>query len=120
MKNARMRSALAGLGVAMLALSAWGPLLAAEAGNASVQAAETSPPPSAVDQHDEWGSTVAAGAIYSPFSTAVEAAVAKAAPPATTSIPNAPGDGSVGLVTTTVGAFVAMGLVAALVRILVA
>jgi hypothetical protein len=119
MKNARKRSALAGLGVAMLALSAWGPLLAAEAGNASVQAAETSPPPSAVDPHDEWDSTVAAGAIYSPFSTAVEAAVAKAASPAT-SRRSAPGDGSVGLVTTTVGAFVAMGLVAALVRILVA
>jgi hypothetical protein len=119
MKKARMSFALAGLGMAMLAFSASGPLRAAEAGDALVQAAETSPPASAVDQRDEWGSTVAAGAIYSPFSTAVDAAVPKAAAPAP-SRRNAPGDGAVGLVTTTVGAFVALGLVAALVRILVA
>ena len=115
-----MSSALAGLGRAVLALSAWEPLLAAEADDSPVPAVETSRPSTAVDHQDEWDSTVAAGAIYSPFSTAVEAAVATAAPPGTTPRRNAPGDGSVGLVTTTVGAFVAMGLVAALVRILVA
>jgi len=125
MKKARILFAQAGLGLAALLSTHGAPLFAVEpeAGNIRVRPVETSSSRPSVDQIDQWGANDSAGAIYSPFSTPVEPAVelasAKSASHATSGR-NPTDAGSAGLVATTVGAFAAVGLLAALVRFLVA
>lgn len=129
MKKARILFAQAGLGLAALLSTHGAPLFAveaeaeAEAGNVRVRPVETSPLRPSVDQIDQWGANDSAGAIYSPFSTPVEPAVelvsAKSGSHAASGR-NPTDVGSAGLVATTVGAFAAVGLLAALVRFLVA
>ena len=125
MKKARILFAQAGLGLAALLSTHGAPLFAVEpeAGNIRVRPVETSPSRPSVDQIDQWGANDSAGAIYSPFSTPVEPTVelasAKSASHATSGR-NPTDAGSAGLVATTVGAFAAVGLLAALVRFLVA
>ena len=127
MKKARILFAQAGLGLAALLSTHGAPVFAveaeAEAANIRVRPVETSPSGPSVDQIDQWGANDSAGAIYSPFSTpvdpAVELASAKSASHATSG-PNPTDAGSAGLMATTVGAFAAVGLLAALVRFLVA
>ena len=125
MKKARILFAQAGLGLAVLLSTHGAPLFAveAEAGNVRVRPVETSPLRPSVDQINQWGANDSAGAIYSPFSTPVEPAVelasAKSASHATSGR-NPTDAGSAGLVATALGAFAAVGLLAALVRFLVA
>lgn len=115
----RARRAWAGLCLAALSLAPAGALLAAETGKRPSIEFGTGQQPGHVDgQGAEPGFASLGGALYNPFSPAFEtvAAAPSAAPPAR----RESDDGSRGLVTTSVAAFIAAGCLGLLVRLLMA
>lgn len=115
----RARRAWAGLCLAALSLAPAGALLAAEAGKTPSIEAGTGLQPGPVDAQGA-GPDLASlgGALYNPFSPAFETAART--PSAATPARREVSDGSLGLVTTTVAAFIAAGCLGLLVRFLVA
>lgn len=108
-----------GLCLAALSLATGTPLLAAEAGKApSVEASVRMPPMELDAQSAEPDFASLGGALYNPFSPAFETAATM--PRATPQAPQQRSDGSLGLVTTTVAAFIAAGCLGLLVRLLAA
>ena len=118
-KKHRARLAWAGLCLAALSLASAGALLAAETGRTPFVEAGTGPQP---DGDDAAGAVPdlasLGGALYNPFSPAFETAATTSR--ATPQAPQQRSDGSLGLVTTTVAAFIAAGCLGLLVRVLVA
>lgn len=111
-RKRRGRRALAGICLAALSVLPGASLVAAEA-EAIGQA------DGAIAVGDEFDPASLGGAIYSPFSTAFETAAAK--PNAYAASKRAGRDEEApGLVTTTVATFIALGLLLALVRALIA
>ena len=109
----------AGLCLAMLSQAPGTPLLAAEAGKApSVEAGARMPPAGVDAQGAEPDFASLGGALYNPFSPTFETAakMPSVATPARQEVT----EGSFGLVTTTLAAFIAAGFLVALVRFLVA
>jgi hypothetical protein len=116
----RARRACAGLCLAALSLAPAGALLAGENGKAPFIDAGTGQQLDRVDAEaavPDFASL--GGALYNPFSPAFETAAATI-PSATARAPQQGSDGSLGLVTTTVAAFIAAGCLGLLVRFLVA
>ncbi|VTU38514.1 hypothetical protein [Variovorax sp. RA8] len=115
----RARRAWAGLCLAALSLAPAGALLAAETGRSAFIEFGTGQQPGHVDvQGAEPDFASLGGALYNPFSPAFETvatAPSAASPPRRES-----DDGSRGLVTTSVAAFIAAGCLGLLVRLLVA
>jgi hypothetical protein len=116
----RGRRALAGICLAALSVLPGASLVAAEAEKtSSVNAEAIGQAAGAIAVGDESDSASLGGAIYSPFSTAFDTAAAKPAAYATPKRPDR-NEGTPGLVTTTVATFIALGLLLALVRVLIA
>ncbi|RZL89611.1 MAG: hypothetical protein EOP82_18920 [Variovorax sp.] len=119
-KKRRTRQALAGLCLAALSAIPGAAQIAAEAERASVDRAQVVEQSAGADaQGDESDPASFGGAIYSPFSTAFQAAAAK--PGAYATPTRQPDDeGTLGVVSATLGTFVAFGLFLALVRLVIA
>ena len=118
-RKQRARRASAGLCLAALSLAPAGALLAAETGKTPFIEAGTGQQPGHVDAEGAMPDFASlGGALYNPFSPAFETAatIARATPQA----PQQRSDGRLGLVTTTVAAFIAAGCLGLLVRLLVA
>ena len=114
------RRALAGFCLAALSALPGELLLAAEAEKASSIKAGVIEQSAGVDvQDDGSGPESLGGALYSPFSTAFDTAAAKPYAYATPA-QQKEDDGTSGLVTTTVAAFIAAGFLVVLVRVLIA
>jgi hypothetical protein len=108
-----------GLCLAALSLATGTPLLAAEAGKApSVEASVRMPPMELDAQSAEPDFASLGGALYNPFSPAFETAASL--PSGATAARHEVQQESFGLVTTTLAAFVAAGLLVVLVRFLAA
>jgi hypothetical protein len=116
----RARRASAGLCLTALLLAPAGALLAAETGKTPFIEVGTGQQPGRVDAEAAVVPDLASpgGALYNPFSPAFETAAA--IPSATPQAPQPRNDGRLGLVTTTVAAFIAAGCLGLLVRFLVA
>jgi hypothetical protein len=115
----RRRRAWAGLCLAALSLAPAGALLAAETGKTHFIEAGTGQQLDGIDAEGAVPDFASlGGALYNPFSPAFETAAAIAS--ATPQAPQQRSDGSLGLVTTTVAAFIAAGCLGLLVRLLVA
>jgi hypothetical protein len=116
----RARRASASLCLAALSLAPAGALLAAESGKTPFIDSGTGQQLGRVDAEGALPDFASlGGALYNPFSPAFETAAATI-PSATAQAPKQSSDGSFGLVTTTVAAFIAAGCLGLLVRFLVA
>ena len=115
----RTRRALAGLGLAALSVPPGAALFAAEGvrSPADANAEAVKAPASGEVQADAFALSDLGGAIYSPFSPAAGELAARPAAQGTVALPKRNG-AVVGLVATTVTAFIAAGVLFVLVRML--
>lgn len=118
-KKRGTRRALAGFCLAALSALPGELLLAAEAEKASSFKVDLIEEPTGKDvERDESGAVSLGGALYSPFSPAFEAVAQTSA--SATPTRQTVDEGTPDLITTTVATSVAAGLLAALVRVLIA